>query len=101
MIDPSNHEETVSGGRMTVSINTSNDICAVQKAGGEGIMSGVVMQCMRIASMKAADITKEIKNAVSSYKQFLPFILHVNRTQHHLSILSECFHYAAGRIVQL
>ncbi|KMZ59696.1 Protein ECERIFERUM 7 [Zostera marina] len=67
VIDPSNHEEIVSGGRMTVSINTNSEICAIQKAGGEGVMSGVVMQCMRIASMKAADITKEIKNSVEIF----------------------------------
>jgi len=67
VIDPSNHEEIVSGGRMTVSINTNSEICAIQKAGGEGVMSGVVMQCMRIASMKAADITKEIKNYVEIF----------------------------------
>lgn len=88
MIDPSNHEEIVSGGRMTVSINTNSEICAIQKAGGEGVMSGVVMQCMRIASMKAADITKEIKNSVSCFIAFYTAYENMNITQHHLSLLS-------------
>lgn len=50
---------------MTATLNSNGDICAVQKGGGEGVMSSVVMQCMRIASVKAADITSKIKNAVS------------------------------------
>ena len=50
---------------MTATINSNGDICAIQKAGGEGVMSSVVMQCLRIASVKAADITSKIKKAVS------------------------------------
>lgn len=53
------------GGRMTATMNMNGDVCAVQKAGGEGVMMSVIMQCLRIASMKAADITSKIKNAVS------------------------------------
>lgn len=53
------------GGRMTATLNTSGDVCAVQKAGGEGVMQSVVMQCLRVASLKAAEITTKIKNAVS------------------------------------
>jgi hypothetical protein len=50
---------------MTATINSNGDICSIQKAGGEGVMSSVVMQCLRIASLKAADITSKIKKAVS------------------------------------
>ena len=53
------------GSRMTATMNTSGDVCAVQKAGGEGVLQSVVMQCLRIASLKTADITSKIKNAVS------------------------------------
>lgn len=73
MIDPSYKEEAVMGGRMTATINSNGDVCAIQKAGGEGVMSSVIMQCLRIASVKAADITSKIKNAVSPTK---PFSLH-------------------------
>jgi len=59
------------GGRMTATINSNGDICAIQKAGGEGVMSSVVMQCLRIASVKAADITSKIKKAVSEGPQRL------------------------------
>ncbi|KAL5987312.1 Exosome complex component rrp45b [Asimina triloba] len=62
VIDPTHNEEAVMGGRMT-------------KAGGEGIMQSVIMQCLRVASVKAADVTVKIKNAVgfSSYTGFTTY----------------------------
>ena len=51
-------------GRMIVTLNTNGDVCAIQKAGGVGVMQSVIMQCLRIASVKAADMTSKIKNAV-------------------------------------
>lgn len=50
--------------RMTATLNTNGDICAIQKGGGVGVIPSVVMQCLRIASVKAADITTKIKEAV-------------------------------------
>ncbi|KAH7681016.1 exosome complex component RRP45 protein [Dioscorea alata] len=67
VIDPTYKEEAVMGGRMTATMNMNGDVCAVQKAGGEGVMMSVIMQCLRIASMKAADITSKIKSAVDAY----------------------------------
>lgn len=52
------------GGRLTATLNANGDICAIQKAGGDGVMQSVIMQCLRIASVKAADITAKIKKAV-------------------------------------
>lgn len=67
VIDPSHLEEAIMGGKLTATLNTNGDVCAIQKAGGEGVMQSVVMQCLRIASVKAADITGKIKKAVESY----------------------------------
>lgn len=67
VVDPTHYEEAIVGGRMTVTVNANGDVCAIQKAGGEGILQSVIMQCLRIASVKAADITTKIKNAVESY----------------------------------
>ncbi|XP_073016386.1 exosome complex component RRP45A-like isoform X6 [Primulina eburnea] len=67
VIDPSNFEEAVMGGKLTVTLNTNGDVCAIQKAGGDGVIQSVIMQCLRIASVKAADITNKIKKAVESY----------------------------------
>ncbi|XP_064935656.1 exosome complex component RRP45B-like isoform X2 [Musa acuminata AAA Group] len=68
VIDPTHKEEVVMGGRMTATVNSNGDVCAVQKAGGEGVTPNMIMQCLRIASVKAADITSKIKNAVSCMK---------------------------------
>ncbi|CAL9156179.1 exosome complex component RRP45A-like isoform X1 [Musa acuminata AAA Group] len=67
VIDPTHKEEVVMGGRMTATVNSNGDVCAVQKAGGEGVTPNMIMQCLRIASVKAADITSKIKNAVETY----------------------------------
>lgn len=67
VIDPTQHEEGVMGGSMTATLNTNGEVCAIQKAGGEGVLQSVIMQCLRIASVKAADITSKIKIAVESY----------------------------------
>ncbi|CAA3017595.1 exosome complex component RRP45A isoform X1 [Olea europaea subsp. europaea] len=52
---------------MTATLNANGDICAVQKAGGEGVIQSVIMQCLRIASVKTAGVTKKIEDAVKSY----------------------------------
>ncbi|XP_038695072.1 exosome complex component RRP45A-like isoform X2 [Tripterygium wilfordii] len=67
VIDPTHQEEAVMGGRMTATLNAIGDICAIQKAGGEGVMQSVVMQCLRIASKNATLITKKINEAVEKY----------------------------------
>ncbi|XP_062173217.1 exosome complex component RRP45A-like [Alnus glutinosa] len=67
VIDPTHSEEAVMGGRMTATLNANNDVCAIQKAGGEGVLQSVIMQCLRIAGQRAYDITTKIKNAVESY----------------------------------
>lgn len=50
---------------MTVTLNTNGDVCAIQKAGGDGVLQSVIMQCLRVASVKAGDMSSKIKNAVS------------------------------------
>ncbi|XP_073049811.1 exosome complex component RRP45A-like isoform X2 [Primulina eburnea] len=67
VIDPSDFEEAVMGGKLTATLNTNGDVCAIQKAGGDGVIQSVILQCLRIASVKAADITNKIKKAVESY----------------------------------
>ncbi|KAJ7959730.1 Exosome complex component RRP45B like [Quillaja saponaria] len=67
VIDPTHNEETVMTGRMTTTLNANGDICAIQKAGGEGVLQNVIMHCLQLARLKAGDITAKIKNAVESY----------------------------------
>ena len=66
MIDPTHHEEAVMTGRMTATVNANGDVCAIQKAGGEGVYQRVIMHCLKLAHVKAGDITAKIKDAVSS-----------------------------------
>ena len=68
MVDPSHHEEAVMGGRMTATVNSNGDVCAIQKAGGEGLDCSEIMRCLRIASAKAIEITESIMESVSTSK---------------------------------
>ncbi|MBA0558151.1 hypothetical protein Golob_015182, partial [Gossypium lobatum] len=67
VIDPTHNEEAVMGGRMTTTVNANGDICAIQKSGGEGVPRRVIMQCLQLATSKAASITKQIKDAVEVF----------------------------------
>ncbi|CAN4077170.1 unnamed protein product [Withania somnifera] len=68
VIDPTHHEEAVMGGRMSVTPNANGDVRAIQKP--EDMVSRKVLslRCLRIASVKAGDITSKIKTVVESYK---------------------------------
>ncbi|KAH7560655.1 hypothetical protein JRO89_XS10G0063000 [Xanthoceras sorbifolium] len=65
VIDPTYHEEAVMAGRMTATLNANGDVCAIQKPGGEGVLQSVIMQCLRLASRTAGDITTKINDAKS------------------------------------
>lgn len=65
MLDPNLKEEEVMGGRITITINSQGEICAVQKGGGVGVSASEVMRCLRIAAAKAQSMTETLKKAVS------------------------------------
>ncbi|XP_052292356.1 exosome complex component RRP45A-like isoform X2 [Citrus sinensis] len=67
VIDPTHHEEAVMAGRMTATLNANGDVCAIQKPGGEGVLQSVIMQCLRLSSRMAGDMTKKIKDAVETF----------------------------------
>ncbi|CAL0314533.1 unnamed protein product [Lupinus luteus] len=64
VIDPTYHEESVMTGRMTTTLNANGDVCSIQKAGGEGVSQRVIMHCLKLAHVKAGDITTKIRDAV-------------------------------------
>ncbi|KAL9327813.1 hypothetical protein ACSQ67_002816 [Phaseolus vulgaris] len=64
VIDPTHEEECVMTGRMTATLNSNGDVCAIQKAGGEGVSQRFIMHCLKLAHDKAIDITTKIKDAV-------------------------------------
>lgn len=69
-MDPTYQEESVMTGRMTATVNANGDVCAIQKAGGQGVLQKLIMHCLRLAHVKADDITTKIKEAVSSLFMF-------------------------------
>lgn len=58
-------------GKLTATLNTNGDVCAIQKGGGIGVMQGVILQCLRIATVKVADMTSKIKTEVSLFNALL------------------------------
>lgn len=68
VLDPNYKEEEVMGGRMTISMNTHGDVCAVQKGGGVGVSQSEIMRCFRVAAMKASDITAKLKEVVEAHE---------------------------------
>ncbi|XP_058768090.1 exosome complex component RRP45A-like [Vicia villosa] len=64
VLDPTYREEAVMTGRMTTTLNANGDVCAIQKPGGQGVSQRVIMHCLKLAHVKAGDITAKIKDAV-------------------------------------
>ncbi|XP_057438965.1 exosome complex component RRP45A-like isoform X2 [Lotus japonicus] len=67
IMDPTYQEESVMTGRMTATVNANGDVCAIQKAGGQGVLQKLIMHCLRLAHVKAGDITTKIKEAVEKH----------------------------------
>ncbi|WJX22603.1 hypothetical protein P8452_11892 [Trifolium repens] len=67
VLDPTYHEEAVMTGRMTTTLNANGDVCAIQKPGGQEISQRVIMHCLRLAHVKAGDMTAKIKDAVEKH----------------------------------
>ncbi|BBM97158.1 exosome complex component RRP45 [Marchantia polymorpha subsp. ruderalis] len=65
-LDPSVKEEAVMGGRLTVTVNSQGDVCAIQKGGGVGVRSSEIIRCIRIALSKAVEVTNQLKKAVDA-----------------------------------
>ncbi|XP_058745493.1 exosome complex component RRP45A-like [Vicia villosa] len=64
VLDPTYHEEAVMTGRVTATLNANGDVCSIQKPGGQGVSQRVIMHCLKLAHVKAGDITAKIKDAV-------------------------------------
>ncbi|CAM6021921.1 unnamed protein product [Sphagnum balticum] len=68
VLDPSLKEELVMGGRLTFTVNTHGEVCAVQKGGGVGVSASELMRCLRLASTKAAVLTETLKKVVEVHE---------------------------------
>jgi exosome complex component RRP45 len=64
IVDPSLKEELVMEGRITFTLNSHREICAVQKSGGIPLSLDQIIQCSRIAAVKAEEITQLIQSSL-------------------------------------
>ena len=64
-MDPTFLEEQVHDGDMTVVVNAHRELCTISKAGGAPLSVDQIMQCAEVASVKAAEVTELIRNAIS------------------------------------
>jgi len=65
VVDPNLKEELIMDGRMTLTMNSHREMCAVQKGGGIPITMEQVIQCARIAAVKVEEITTLIREALN------------------------------------
>jgi len=63
-VDPSWKEEQVMDGSMTITLNAFREICAVQKAGGVPISVKTLLECNRVAAVKAKELLQVVKRAL-------------------------------------
>eukprot|EP01116_Phalansterium_solitarium_P024287 TRINITY_DN8866_c0_g1_i1.p1 TRINITY_DN8866_c0_g1~~TRINITY_DN8866_c0_g1_i1.p1 ORF type:complete len:390 (-),score=153.13 TRINITY_DN8866_c0_g1_i1:8-1177(-) len=64
VVDPALKEEAVMDGRMTLTINAHMEMCAIQKAGGTAVTTALLMQCARIAAVKADELNELLQAAL-------------------------------------
>lgn len=61
VVDPSLQEELTMDGRVSITLNADGELCAVKKSGGVAIGVEQLLECTRIAGVKATEITKYIR----------------------------------------
>jgi len=69
IIDPTEREEQVMDGSISIAINKFNEICGIQKGGGAGLTSEELFKLIGIASERANEITGKIVKAVESSRE--------------------------------
>lgn len=65
IVDPSLKEELIMDGRMTFTLNSHRELCAVQKAGGTPVLVETILQCARIAAVKVEEISELIQRSLA------------------------------------
>jgi len=64
IIDPEEKESSILSGDMVMACNTLGEICCAQMSGGCSLEYEQIMQCANIASVKASEITQQIKEVL-------------------------------------
>ncbi|KAG0005084.1 hypothetical protein BGZ79_006947 [Entomortierella chlamydospora] len=66
LVDPTHLEEQIKEGDMTITMNVHKEVCALSKAGGIPMEVDQILQCSKIATVKAAEITAQIEEALAA-----------------------------------
>lgn len=62
--DPALLESLLSESTLTFTLNVHNEICVLQKSGGIPLEVETLLRCTKVASVKVAEITEKIKQAL-------------------------------------
>lgn len=65
LVDPTDKEETIMDGRMTMAMNIHREICGAVMGGGVSLESDQIIRCSKIASVKVAELTELIKASLA------------------------------------
>ncbi|XP_068718992.1 exosome complex component RRP45-like isoform X1 [Montipora capricornis] len=65
VVDPTDKEEIVMDGRMTMAMNIHREICGAVMGGGVSLESDQIIRCSKIASVKVAEIISLIQESLA------------------------------------
>lgn len=68
LVDPSWKEEKIAAGKMTITLNAQNELCAIQKAGGVAMLPADIIRATKIAATKVGEISQAVSAALKSAK---------------------------------
>ena len=66
LLDPNEREEGIMEGQISLVLNAFGELCGVHFLGGIAVSQDVLMRCVKIASVKVADISKILKEALNT-----------------------------------
>lgn len=68
LLDPSEREEEIQNGSLSIILNAFGEMCGFHFLGGVPVESSALMKCVKIASVKATEISKVLKDALAASK---------------------------------
>ena len=68
ILDPILKEEYILQGKILINMNIFGDILTIKKSGSAELPQSLLMQCIEVARIKVAEITKHIRNALDTDK---------------------------------
>ena len=65
LLDPNEREEAIMQGKVSLILNAFGELCGFHFLGGIPVSTETLLQCVKIASVKAADISTILKDALA------------------------------------